>query len=460
MKLRTPIARLLLCAAVGPAAFAQIGPPSGRALLISDIHLDPLADPAIVKQLIATPVPQWEAILESSQQKSFSPYGSDTNYRLFVSTLAAVAAQEPFDYVAFTGDALRHNFSQAFIAAGGTSDQFPAFAAKTEAFVVQELQNKLKVPVLAALGNNDSGCGDYQIPPDSPFLAATANQLTVLADSSEAKSTFQVGGFYSIAHPTVANQDIIVLNTIFWSTSYKSCTRNSGDPGEAEMEWLGWKLYTSRLLHHGVTLVMHIPPGMDAYSSAHGQCKVPVPFWRVKYSAEFSALMSTYSDVVQLALAGHIHMDDFRVVAAGLHSLGADSLPLRITPSVSPIFKNDPAFSVMTYSLTTASVSDITTFFLALSSQRPSWSKEYQFSKAYGVGSFSAANLSTIVAAIRSGDVSARTTFEQNYAVSTPSPIHRSNFSFYSCAQSYFTAASYSGCVCGVGRPEPQKDGP
>ena len=302
---------------------------------------------------------------------------------------------------------------------------------------------------MAALGNNDSGCGDYQIPPDSPFLAATANQLTVLADSSEAKSTFQVGGFYSVAHPTVANQEIIVLNTIFWSTSYKSCTPNSGDPGEAEMEWLGWKLYTARLLHHGVTLVMHIPPGMDAYSSSHGQCQVPVPFWQAKYSAEFSALMSTYSDVVQLAFAGHIHMDDFRVVAAGLHSLGADSLPLRITPSVSPIFKNDPAFSVMTYSLTTASVSDITTFFLALSSQRPSWSKEYQFSSAYGVGSFSAANLSTIAAAIRSGDGSARTTFEQNYAVSTPSPIHGSNFSFYSCAQSYFTAASYSGCVCG-----------
>ncbi len=460
MKLRTPIVRLLLCVVVGPTAAAQIGSATGRALLISDIHLDPLADPAIVKQLIAAPVVQWEAILESSQQKAFSAYGSDTNYRLFVSTLASAAAQAPFDYVAFTGDALRHNFSQAFVAAGGTSDQFPAFAAKTEAFVVQELQDRLKVPVLAALGNNDSSCGDYQVPPDSPFLATTANQLTVLADSPEANSAFQVGGFYSIAHPTVANQDIIVLNTIFWSTSYKSCTPNSGDPGEAEIEWLGWKLYTARLLHHGVTLVMHIPPGMDAYSSSHGQCQAPVPFWQVKYSTEFSTLMSTYSDVVRLALAGHIHMDDFRVVAGDQSSLGPASLPLRITPSVSPIFKNDPAYSVMTYSLTTASVSDITTFFLALSSQRPSWSKEYQFSSAYGVGSFSAANLSTMIADIRSGDGGARTTFEHNYAVSTPSPIHKSNFSFYSCAQSYFTAASYSDCVCGVATPEPQKDGP
>jgi sphingomyelin phosphodiesterase acid-like 3 len=455
MKARTVIARLLLCAVAAPAAFAQIGAATGRALLISDIHLDPLADPVIVKRLIAASVPQWEAILESSQQKSFSPYGSDTNYRLFVSTLAAAAAQAPFDYVIFTGDALRHNFSHAFLAVGGTSDQFPGFAAKTEAFVVQELQDRLKVPVLAALGNNDSTCGDYQIPPGSPFLTATANQLTVLSASPEAKSTFQVGGFFSIAHPTVADQEIIVLNTIFWSRSYKSCTPNSGDPGEAEMEWLGWKLYNARLLHHGVMLVMHIPPGMDAYDSAHGQCKIPVPFWQVKYSTEFSTLMSTYSDVVQLAFAGHIHMDDFRVVATD-----PPSLPLRITPSVSPIFKNDPAFSVMTYSRTTTSVSDITTFFLALSSQSPSWSKEYQFSDAYGVTSFSAVNLSTITAAIRTGHGSARTTFEHNYAVSTPSPIHGSNFSFYSCAQSYFTSAGYSDCVCGAVQSATQKDAP
>jgi sphingomyelin phosphodiesterase acid-like 3 len=184
MKLQIAIVSWLLFAwMVRPAAVVQIGPATGRALLISDIHLDPLADPTIVKQLIASPVAQWEAIFQSSQQKSFSPYGKDTNYPLFSSTLAEAAAQAPVDYVIFTGDALRHNFSQAFVAAGGTSDQFPAFAAKTEAFVIRQLRNRLKVPVLAALGNNDSSCGDYHIPPNSPLLAATADQLTVLANS-------------------------------------------------------------------------------------------------------------------------------------------------------------------------------------------------------------------------------------------------------------------------------------
>lgn len=443
MKLRKPIVSWLLFAWVmGPAAVAQIGPVTGRGLLISDIHLDPLADPAIVKQLIASPVAQWEAIFESSQQKSLSHYGADTNYGLLSSTLTEVSAQAPYDYAIFTGDALRHNFSQAFAAAAGTSDQFPEFAAKTEEFVVQELQNRLKVPILAALGNNDSPCGDYQAPPASPFLAALADQLAVLATSPEAKSTFQLGGYYSIPHPTVANQDIIVLNTIFWSTLYKSCNPESGDPGEAEIDWLGWKLYNASLLHHSVTLVMHIPPGVDAYNSSHGQPQDPVAFWQPEYVGKFSALMSTYSNTVQLAFAGHTHMDDFRV-SAGNPSL----LPLRITPAVSPIYKNNPAFSVMTYNPATASVSDITTFFLPLSSQRPSWSKEYEFSTAYGIHSFSAANLSSVAAAIESRGP-AQTTFENDYAVSAPSPIDSSNFSFYSCAHTHFTAASYSDCVC------------
>jgi sphingomyelin phosphodiesterase acid-like 3 len=448
---------LLLASAMGPAAVAQIGDATGRGLLISDIHLDPLADPAIVKQLIASPVAQWEAIFESSQQKSLSTYGADTNYRLFSSTLAEAAAREPFDYVVFTGDAVRHNFSQAFVAAGGTSDQFADFAAKTEAFVIQELQEKLKVPVVAALGNNDSPCGDYQLPPNSPFLAALADELTVLSGSPEAKSTFALSGFFSIAHPTITNQDIIVLNTIFWSSSYKSCAPDGGDrgnPGEAEMEWLGWELYKDSLLHRGVTLVMHIPPGVDAYNSSHAQCRAPVSFWQNRYAAEFSTLMDTFSNVVQLALAGHIHMDDFRVTAAD-----PSRLPLRITPSVSPIFRNNPGFSVMTYDRTTGAVSDIATYFLSLSSPTPTWSKEYQFSSAYDVSSFSAANLSTIAAAIRSGGATQKI-FENDYAVSASSPIDPSNLLFYSCAQTHFSTTSYSDCVCGVAASESHSDAP
>ena len=68
MKLPIPIAVWLLFAWMGPAVAAQTGSPTGRALLISDIHLDPLSDPAIVKQLIVSPVSRWESILQGSSR--------------------------------------------------------------------------------------------------------------------------------------------------------------------------------------------------------------------------------------------------------------------------------------------------------------------------------------------------------------------------------------------------------
>lgn len=439
---------LLLCLVLLESSFAinaQHEPASGRALLISDIHLDPVADPSIVTQLIAAPVDEWGAIFRSSRQQSLSTYGSDANYSLFSSALKAAAARGPFDYVVFTGDALRHSFETAFISAGGNSSQYPAFATKTEEFVTRELQREFGAPVLAAIGNNDSECGDYRISVNSPFLAAEADQLSVLKEQPEAKATFQFGGFFSVPHPTVPNQDIIVLNSVFWSKSYSSCVSNSGDPGSAELDWLSWKLYAAKIRHRGVTLIMHIPPGMDAFSSAKGKsCNKAVPFWMDRYATRFSALMQSYSDIVQLVFAGHTHMDDFRVLETD-----APLLAVKITPAVSPIFGNNPGFTILSYDVRTAAVSDLTAFFIPLSSQAPQWTKEYQFSAAYGTGAFNPASAAAVAAEIRA-DGAARQAFEKNFAVSAPSPINSTNLPFYTCGETEFKETNYSNCVCGA----------
>jgi hypothetical protein len=190
---------------------------------------------------------------------------------------------------------------------------------------------------------------------------------------------------------------------------------------------------------------MHIPPGIDPFGSSRGgNCMNAVPLWADTYATQFSVLMQAYSDVVQLGFAGHTHMDDFRVAASG-----APSLPLRITPAVSPLFDNNPGFSVLSYDVKTGSTSDITTFFISLASQTPRWTKEYRFSSAYGVRAFDATDLFTVATEIRNGDA-ARQTFESDYAVSASSPINSSNWPFYSCAQTEVTGATYTNCVCGV----------
>jgi sphingomyelin phosphodiesterase acid-like 3 len=92
---------------------------SGHVLLVSDIHFDPLADPAIVKQLIAAPVSQWKEIFTSSAKNGYAHIPADANYPLLQSALSAAVAQGPFDFVIASGDYLRHGFKSAFVEAGG-----------------------------------------------------------------------------------------------------------------------------------------------------------------------------------------------------------------------------------------------------------------------------------------------------------------------------------------------------
>ncbi len=420
--------------------------PTGHALLISDIHFDPLADSAIVKQLIAAPVSEWEAIFATSAQGDYAHAPSDANYPLLKSALSAAAAQNPIDFVIASGDYLRHDFRCAFIKAGGSPSDFPTFATKAAVFVVNTVQATLGVPVYFALGNDDSFCVDYGLVPGSAFLAALADSLQALAHNPEAAADFRTAGFYELPHPTLPNEEILVLNSVLWSTRYSNCGSDGSDPGAAEMEWLSWKLYETKTLGNKLILVMHIPPGIDGYASAGGgNGKSATQFWQDRYFIQFNELMQNYGDVVQIALAGHTHMDDFRVLS---NSGGTPSVVFRITPAISPIFGNNPAFSVLQYSVSTGSISDIATYYLNLvkGGDKPQWSLEYRFSTAYGYDAFTAGNLEALAAAIHAKpDV--RQIFAGYYAASAPSPITSSNWPFYICTETQFAVSDYSNCV-------------
>jgi sphingomyelin phosphodiesterase acid-like 3 len=424
-------------------------PPSpavGNALLLSDLHFDPLADPSLVKRLIDAPVSDWETIFSSSKQTGYAHAPQDSNYPLIKSALSAAAAQTSADFVAAMGDYLRHNFEEAFLKAGGTSDEFADFATKTALFVVHTLQTTFRVPVYVALGNDDSACGDYRVDPGGPFLAQLAASLEVLRSHPDAAADFRAAGFYELPHPTLANHEILVLNTVLWSRSYAICGSDSGDAGEAEMQWLGWQLYRAKISGNKVMLMMHIPPGIDSYKSAHaGAGKAGTEFWQSHFFTQFLDLMKTYGSIVQIALAGHTHMDDFRVLSPGDRT---SPIAFRITPAISPIFGNNPGFSVLQYQVGTGEVSDIATYYLDLAGggADPKWALEYRFSSAYGYNTVSAENLLSLAAAIHS-DPSVRHVFAGYYATSAQSPIKAENWQFYACSETQFTTSDYARCL-------------
>ena len=436
-----------------------IGPGQGVFLHLSDIHFNPFADPTIVRRLIAAPVEQWAAIFRTSKSTPFWEKNQDTTFPLLTSMLAATKGPA-YDYVLSTGDHLSHDFKDEFIKAGGTESEYVGFVIKTMRFVDRMLKESFRgIPLISALGNNDATCDDYMLAPNDPMLPVLGRELSAVARHPQALRDYMMGGFYALPHPKVPKHDIVVLSDVFLSRKYKdTCGPTGTDPGSAELAWLEWTLYQARLAGKTVSLAMHIPPGIDAYSSSRtSACPLKVTtFWQDAYVRRFLALAARYKDQLRIAFAGHTHMDDFRVVAdAG----GAPLLATRITPAVTPLYGNNPAFTVVLYSRTDASVADYATFYLSnlakvVPGVAPEWTLEYSFRDAYKAPGYDAASLAALAKSIKTDDA-VRASFMRYYAVEGQSPINAQTLSAYVCAQTAITTDAFGACTCPAATPDP-----
>ncbi|HTO85550.1 MAG TPA: metallophosphoesterase, partial [Methylomirabilota bacterium] len=448
--------------AASPCAAAQLpfkpGAGQGVFLHVSDLHFYPFADQTIVRRLIAAPIEQWAAIFRSSRDTPFWDKSKDTTFPLLAATLAA-AKGPAYDYVLSTGDMLAHDFKDEFLKAGGAESEYAGFVAKTMRFVDRMIEQSFPgIPLIATLGNNDSTCGDYRLAPSDPMLAPVGRGIPYLARHPQALRDFTMGGSYVVAHPKVPNHDMVVLSDVFWSRNYQdACAKSGGDPGSAELAFLEWTLYQAKLAGRTVSLVMHIPPGIDSYKARRNVCPVEVTgFWQDAYAQRFATLVARYKDQLRLGFAGHTHMDDFRLMT---DADGAPLLATRVTPAVSPLFGNNPAFTVMLYSRTDASVVDYATFYLANLAKAgadvaPAWKLEYTFKAAYAVPGYDAATLAALAKRIRTDDA-VRASFMAYYAVeSGNSAMKASNWNVFACAQTAITPDAYRSCVCPGAAPD------
>ena len=436
-----------------------VGAGQGVFLHVSDLHFNPFADPAIVRRLIAAPVEQWAAIFRASKTTPFWIKNQDTTFPLLTSMLAA-AKGPAYDYVLNTGDFLSHDFKDEFLKAGGVESEYAGFVIKTMLFVDRMLKEGFPgIPLIAALGNNDATCDDYMLAPNDPMLAAVGRDLPAVARHPQALRDYMVGGSYAVPHPKVPKHDIVVLSDVFLSRKYRdACGQTGSDPGSAELAWLEWTLYQARLAGRTVSLAMHIPPGIDSYSSSRSNaCPLNVTsFWQDAYVRRFLALVGRYKDQLRISFAGHTHMDDFRVIA---DASGAPLLGMRITPAVTPLFGNNPAFTVLLYSRTDASVADYATFYLSNLAKvgpgvAPEWTLEYTFKDAYQAAGYDAASLAALAQRIKTDDA-VRATFMRYYPVASgQSSMTPANWSAYACAQTAITADAFESCAC-PGAPSP-----
>ncbi|MEP3048912.1 MAG: metallophosphoesterase [Roseibium sp.] len=436
----------------------QTNADEGLFLIITDIHFDPFVDPSLVPKLDRSPVSQWASIMGQGPDQKFQGYGNDAGFPLMRSAIhAAAALNYQYDYVYYTGDYLSHGFGKNYQKYAGASPQgIDSFAVKTTQFVSSLIKEAVgDIPVFGVLGNTDAACGDYQIAPSGNYVGGLADQWAELSQQPDRFPQFDTGGFYKVGHPTMADHDVIVLNNIFWTPRYSdSCNSEGGEPGDAMMSWLDWQLYETRQAGKKVQILMHVPPGVNAYSTARntGVCAAKISlFWKEDYTSEFINLMRKYAGTVNYTFSGHTHMDSFAIIEA------ADGTPLvasQITPAVSPIFGNNPAFAVFQYNRQNGELKNSATYYLEnlpdTESGRPAqWKAEYTYQDTYSVQNLTAKSRSAVAQQIKNDD-KLRSRFIDLYAVSTKgsNPITSDNWQAFTCAQSAVGKADFQKCYC------------
>ena len=450
---------LLLCRVSLTAAEQQEG--LRECLLISDIHFDPFADPSLFESLAKEPVSEWDRLLASSSEGGVSQLGSDSNYVLLESCLTAAARTCPRpDFILYPGDSLAHNwrarYEKASLRSSSEDDEaYREFTRKSIQFLALEFRKHFpNVPVLPALGNEDAFCGDYKIEPAGAFLRMFADAWLGWfgPDSESVRASFAQGGHYSVRMPALFRHRIIVVNSVFFSNLYEnSCGSETQNPGGDEMSWLAAVLDEDSNAGDRVWLLMHIPVGINDYNTVKDEeaGSSPVEFWKPVYTRDFLDLILKYSKTVQVVFAGHTHMDDFRIIGIKGMSLVVNKL----VPSISPIFRNNPAFQVYRFDGSTGAISTYGTYYLANLStaegptkpEELQWLSEYEFRSAYSQERLDISAVRSIARDLQT-NTSIQNLYMRFYSASAPPAFDKVMLPAYSCAILHTTLEEFEKC--------------
>lgn len=444
--------------AAKPAVSLPAAAPAAQGTFVSfsDFHFNPFFDPSLVTDLVRTEAGRWQSIFERSTITSVGGYGTDSNYMLLKSTLAAARelAPEP-DFVFISGDFLGHNFPALFAkyAPRASRAAYRRFVRHTMQFVTDMIRQAYpRARIIAALGNNDSDCGDYELRGGSQFLASLGQLWRPLLGPVPKSFgwTFSSGGFFRVPHPTVPHLQVVVLNTVLFSPKYKICGHGR-DMREPELRWLDSTLRDASRRGDKVWLLYHIPPGIDAYATLHakGPCRdSAVSLWRPGDQDRFWRILGRYSGVVTAAFAGHTHMDEIRL------SEGASFI--HVTPAVSPLFGNNPGFVVFSYAKDNGRIADARTYYLDLAASGDSsahWALEYDFAEAYAQPAIDGQTVEAVQKAI-GDDTAIRDRYLTYYPVSSASSsTDLAHWLAYWCATKASTPDTFVECYCPAAQP-------
>lgn len=453
---------LILLSTLGIAISAQaveVDDTVKQVLVISDIHFDPLADcltqnpcPLAV-QLNKSNAGQWPQILAQYSHNVLPLNGQNTNYTLFRSLLEQIQLQRP-ENLFILGDFLAHRFRSSYLKYTQDTDRehFQRFVLNTMQYISTAIQQVMPPngAIYPLIGNHDSYKGkdcaydDYCVVPDGSFYQAMTKQWGPLLRNEDNRnsfaSTFPHNGYYHVLIPNTRDH-ILALNTVLFST--KAQGPGLYKAAQEQLQWLQQQLEIISKAHEKTWIIYHIPPGIDAYSSAKNFFGVVMPFWNQDYVKSFLDLIKKYNSSVSGVLSGHTHMDGFLVLNNNSGNVIVDTF----VASISPIFGNNPSYKIYSYKNNNFEIHDFGTYYLNLRDNNGAkgWEKEYQFSAAYMPED-------GLFAGYKKITFNENNSFSANYihfyGVNTSSqPIAHGKWNYYWCAMGCLNAGNYENCL-------------
>ncbi|MBK9331464.1 MAG: metallophosphoesterase [Ignavibacteria bacterium] len=458
---------LLLCLSFTGASIHK-DPPENKFLNFSDLHFDPFYDTTIVHKLIMSDHSSWENIFYGSEIKSVSNYGRDSNFPLLKSLMVEMKDRIPEpDFIIITGDFMGHDFNENYEKFSGSKNQdsLYVFIEKTIRFLTSYITKFYpNTQIFPMVGNDDSFCGDYMIDPQGEFLNMLSEVWEPVVNKTGSNASFRTdfskGGYCLVNFPSNISDEskikMLILNTVFFSSDYKNiCGDTLTDPGLEQLEWLENVFRKCKADGNKLMLSYHIPPGIDIYGTIHGKgdCSEKImPTWKEKYSIEFIRLIKNYSDIILSQFAGHFHRDDFRIFYEGNNPVSF----IHITPSVSPVYDNNPAYQIFSYDNTDFSLHNYETYYLnnvrennTDANETPQWLFEYNFNDNYDENSVNIDAMLNVAMKI-ADDSTYRESYIKFYTCSNETMTDKDidTWCYNVCGFGNLTVDSYAECLC------------
>ena len=325
--------------------------------MLNDIHIDYFySDEVGIDHYCrgrGTPL-DWITYVEKDSNK-FGQMGCDSPPRLVKLMLDKLDKIEPdIDVIIISGDLISHGLSVEL--EDKDHDQYALLKEKIEDLLVDLIAKKFpNTFILPTIGNNDikyhyvAPQVNFTAPDYYPFLYRTIfekipkNRELKVHGKNESFNTF---GGYRVNYSD--ELDFIAFNSLYYNARTPSKDFYIKD---AQFDWLESTLDNAKPGKKFV-IFFHIYPGMYFIGKVRF-------FWETSSVLRFNDIIQRNSDKISLILGAHSHFPDMKIGFSHEFSLpfllnNEDALleyipkwAMLITPSISPVFKNNPGFTLL-----------------------------------------------------------------------------------------------------------------